>query len=176
MAEIVFYNQFQLSSQLLWDVVRCRSSLIITGQVLSGYAQGYELFWNLFFLIKQSIHFKKYQWKIPVLQFHICEVPRNFFLSLLRLLYVASDHQVADFPFFLCILILVTASPFLPPNQLCELDWEQVMYGVRCRTVSLYMQKKWKGSWECPQTFNVLTSLAKGPLLFLVYWSAVNWP
>lgn len=106
--------------------------------------------------------------KIPVLQFHICEVPRNFFLSLLCFPYVASDHQVADFPFFLCVLILVTASPFLLPNQLCELAWEQVMYGVRCRTVALYMQKRsGRAVGNALKLLMFLLYLQKGPFYSL---------
>lgn len=57
MAEVIFYNQFQLSSQLLGDAVRFRSSLIITGQVLLCLALPKDMkgFPKPFFLLKQSI-------------------------------------------------------------------------------------------------------------------------
>lgn len=81
--------------------------------------------------------------KMPVLQFNVCAVAGNFLILLLCFPYVASDHKVAGFPFFQVVSILITASSFLLPSKLCELAWEQVMYGVRWRrNVSLYMQKR----------------------------------
>lgn len=81
--------------------------------------------------------------KMPILQFHICAVPGNFLILLLCFPYVASDHKVAGFPFFQGVSVLITANSFLLPSKLCELAWEQVMYGVRWRrNVSLYMQKR----------------------------------